>query len=209
MSAVIIPSSSTSFTPPATSTTPATPAPPRFTSLIDLHRDLQQETVLVIPWRDDVVEASGHDPRSQYVERFWLGILGPSTTWFLRSLAWGLDASPDGFQVSFADMAHAMGLGGRVGRHSPFMKAVHRAAQFELVSLQQRALETPHTDTDRPAPPEEGDATCPSESRQTILCARRKMPWLSRRMTASLPTALQHEHHLWVEASTSTRKRAG
>lgn len=30
-------------------------------------------------WDDPVVDAIGHDPRSTYVERFWLALLGPST----------------------------------------------------------------------------------------------------------------------------------
>ena len=32
----------------------------------------------IVPWRDEVIDRVGHDPRSAYVERFWLGILGPS-----------------------------------------------------------------------------------------------------------------------------------
>jgi len=31
-------------------------------------------------WTDPVVDRVGHDPRSTYVERFWLGVLGPSCT---------------------------------------------------------------------------------------------------------------------------------
>ncbi len=173
MSAVITPSNSRS---------PVSGSP--LVRSTEIPHDLHAQIVFVVPWRDDVIEATGHDPRSQYVERFWLSILGPSTTWFLRSLAWGLDGSPDGFHVSFADMAQAMGLGARVGRHSPFMKAVQRATQFELIAIQQQPAD------------------------HTIVCARRKVPWLSRRMTAALPLALQEEHRLWVEASTSTRKRA-
>lgn len=33
----------------------------------------------VRPWADTVVDRLGHDPRSAYVEAFWLGILGPLT----------------------------------------------------------------------------------------------------------------------------------
>jgi len=37
-------------------------------------------TILPIrPWPDGVIDALGEDPRSAYVERFWLGILGPQT----------------------------------------------------------------------------------------------------------------------------------
>ena len=35
-------------------------------------------TLTVTPWADPVIDTLGHDPRSPYVERFWLGILGPS-----------------------------------------------------------------------------------------------------------------------------------
>jgi hypothetical protein len=31
----------------------------------------------VVPWPDTVIDRVGYDPRTVYVERFWLGILGP------------------------------------------------------------------------------------------------------------------------------------
>lgn len=31
------------------------------------------------PWPDPLLDDQGHDPRSAYVERFWLPVLGPST----------------------------------------------------------------------------------------------------------------------------------
>ena len=37
-------------------------------------------TLVVVPWYDEVVDPIGHDPRSQYVELFWLNVLGPTTT---------------------------------------------------------------------------------------------------------------------------------
>ena len=36
--------------------------------------------LLVRPWFDPTVDEIGHDPRSPYVERFWLGTLGPPTS---------------------------------------------------------------------------------------------------------------------------------
>ena len=36
-------------------------------------------TLMIRPWPDGVIDALGHDPRSTYVEQFWLGILGPAT----------------------------------------------------------------------------------------------------------------------------------
>lgn len=35
-------------------------------------------TIDVVPWDDPVIDALGHPPRSTYVERFWLSILGPT-----------------------------------------------------------------------------------------------------------------------------------
>ncbi len=144
--------------------------------------DLSATNVLVLPWRDDVIESTGHDPRSAYVERFWLGILGPSATWFVRSLAWGLESCPDGFALSLTDMARALGLGEKLGRHSPFIKAVHRSCQFELTSF---------------------DNSHPSGA--ILLRARQKMPWLSRRMALALPDALRAEHRLWIDNATLTQ----
>ena len=43
-------------------------------------------TVRVAPWDDPVVDRRGHDPRSAYVEQFWLSVLGPTATWLLRRL---------------------------------------------------------------------------------------------------------------------------
>src|SRR3954449_12857914 len=92
------------------------------------------KTLHIEPWADEVIDTLGHDPRSAYVERFWLGILGPSTTWLLRRLAAGLEAEPAGFSLSLPDTAQALGLGGR-GRNSPFVRALARSCQFELAMV--------------------------------------------------------------------------
>ena len=44
------------------------------------------ETLTVQPWVDEVIDTVGHEVRSPYVEQFWLGLLGPSSTWLLRRL---------------------------------------------------------------------------------------------------------------------------
>ena len=31
----------------------------------------------VVRWHDPLIDQLGHDPRSRYVEQFWLGVLGP------------------------------------------------------------------------------------------------------------------------------------
>src|SRR5947208_16308105 len=57
---------------------------------------LTTETLHIRPWPDPVIDAVGHDPRSTYVERFWLGVLGPSTPWLIRRIADGPDDQPAG-----------------------------------------------------------------------------------------------------------------
>jgi hypothetical protein len=139
--------------------------------------DTSPATVLPIrPWPDDVIDALGHDPRSAYVEQFWLGILGPSTTWLLRRLAAGLEASPAGFDLDLAEAAAALGLGGKGGRHSPFMRALARCCQFDLAEAR----------------------------RDGSLAVHRKVPPLSRRQVLRLSPGLQAAHHSWLEAQLRT-----
>ena len=86
----------------------------------------------IVAWLDPVVDRVGHDPRSPYVERCWLGVLGPSTTLLLRRLADGLAAEPFGFDLPLADTAAELGLAGHGGRNGPFMRSLQRLCQFGL-----------------------------------------------------------------------------
>ena len=133
-------------------------------------------TLTVRPWPDAVIDQVGHDPRSAYVEQFWLGVLGPSTTWLLRRLAAGLETEPAGFELALADTARALGLGDRGGRHSPFMRALGRCCQFGLAQPHDRAT----------------------------LAVRRKLPPLNRRQVERLPAGLQEAHRRWQEAQLRT-----
>jgi hypothetical protein len=130
------------------------------------------DTLEIRPWPDPVIDTLGHDPRSHYVETYWLGVLGPSTTWLMRRLASGLEASPAGFTLPLADTARALGLGDKGGRHSPFVRALSRCIQFDLAQ-------------------EQGAGT---------LAVRRKIPPLSRRHVMRLPEDLQHAHEDWQKA---------
>jgi hypothetical protein len=47
-------------------------------STADLPFDQPIDHLRISPWHDPVVDAIGHDPRSNYVERFWLSLLGPA-----------------------------------------------------------------------------------------------------------------------------------
>ncbi len=84
----------------------------------------------IVPWTDPVIDALGFDPRSPYVETFWLGILGPSTTWLLRRIAAGLDRHPEGFELALEQTALALGLGARGGRNAPLVRSLARCCQF-------------------------------------------------------------------------------
>nr|MBA3655146.1 hypothetical protein [Actinomycetota bacterium] len=75
-------------------------------------------TLDIRPWPDPVIDVLGHDPRSHYVETYWLSVLGPSTTWLLRRLARGLETSPAGFTLSLDSTARALGLATTSSKHS-------------------------------------------------------------------------------------------
>ena len=134
------------------------------------------EVLEIRPWPDPVIDSLGHDPRSAYVEQFWLGILGPSTTWLLRRLAAGLEAQPSGFPLPLADTARALGLGDKGGRHSPFMRALGRVCQFDLGQVR-----------------DEGS-----------MVVRRKVPPLNRRQLARLPESLREAHQRWQDDQLQT-----
>ena len=135
---------------------------------------LPVDTLTVRPWPDPVIDQLGHDPRSQYVETFWLGILGPSTTWLLRRIVAGFDdeGCEAGYELDLPETARCLGLGERRSRHSPFARALSRLVQFDVAQLQ-------------------GDR---------VLAVRRKVPPLNRRQVLRLPASLQVAHEQLQDA---------
>jgi hypothetical protein len=125
----------------------------------------------VQPWIDPVIDTVGHDVRSPYVERFWLGLLGPSSTWLLRRLVARLDEEPEGYELDLALTATELGLGARSGRHSPFLRSIDRCCRFGAA--------------------QQVDAT--------TLRVRRKLPPLTRIQVGRLPAALQQAHAAWTD----------
>jgi len=130
-------------------------------------------TLTVRPWPDDVLDRVGVDPRSAYVERFWLPLLGPSSVLLMRRLAGELEHSPSEVELVLEDTARSLGLSGRVGPGSPFHRTLHRCCQFRLA----------HFDDDG-----------------AVLRARRMLPPLTRPQVSRLPERLQHAHRDWQEA---------
>lgn len=134
------------------------------------------DTLKIRPWPDDVIDQLGFDPRSAYVERFWLGLLGPSTTWLMRRLVAGFDNHPDGYELQLAETARGLGLGDRGGRNSPFLRSVNRTIQFGLAQT----------------------------SGHAELCVRRRLPPLNLRQVARLSPAQQAAHERWQQEQLGT-----
>lgn len=130
--------------------------------------DEASTTAMIRPWVDPVVDEVGHDPRSSYVELFWLGVLGPTGTWLLRRLAADLDRHPDGVTISLADTARSMGMAYSTGRSSPFAKALQRCTMFGLA----------HQTSDG-------------------FAVRRRIPDVAQRHLRRLPVSVQARHDDW------------
>ena len=125
--------------------------------------------VRVSPWDDPLVDRRGHDPRSAYVEQFWLSVLGPTATWLLRRLVAGLDRQPDGYELDISATARALGLSVSKGTASPFAKAVHRCDMFGVI-----------------------------QQLTGTWVVRRRLPLISQRHLLRLPPDLQTAHEQWT-----------
>ncbi len=129
----------------------------------------------VTPWTDPVLDLVGHDPRSWYVETFWLPTLGPTALLLLRHLADRFERTPGGITLPVADTAAALGLGPRDGEHSPLVRTLTRLQQFDLA---QRAADD-------------------------SVAVRRTLPPVHRRHVRRLPVPLQATHADWVAGQTA------
>ncbi|HZA00173.1 MAG TPA: hypothetical protein VE575_15535 [Acidimicrobiales bacterium] len=140
-------------------------------------RDILTDTssLQIRPWLDPIVDQVGYDPRSRYVERFWLGILGPSATWLMRYLVDGLERSPDGFALDLDECATALGLGRYRGSSAAFPRTIARCCQFGAGRL------------------------TPDSRGGVSLEVRRRLPPLTRRQVRRLSPVLQAEHARWVD----------
>jgi hypothetical protein len=124
----------------------------------------------IVPWLDPIADPHGVHPCSRYVELYWLGIIGPSTTWLLRRLSYALEMHPAGVDIDLADMARSLGLGERMGKNSPFRRALQRLSTFELA---------------RSHGPD-------------ALAVRIRVPPLPLRHLSRLPEPLQASHRRWT-----------
>jgi len=126
--------------------------------------------VRIVPWADPVADPHGVHPCSRYVELYWLGILGPSTTWLLRRLNYGLEVHGSGYDLHLPETARSLGLGDKLGKNSPFRRALARLVTFELARTRG-----------------------PAE-----LAVRTRIPPLPLRHLSRLPESLQRSHRRWL-----------
>jgi len=126
-------------------------------------------TVMVVPWHDPVVDSVGFDVRSNYVELFWLNVLGPTATWALRRLVTGLDRFPLGYELDLAETASMLGLAYSAGTSNSFARALQRCVLFGM---------------SQPVP---GGG----------LAVRRRVPPVAARHLARMPPGLQAMHSEW------------
>ncbi len=150
----------TTLVPPGADHRSALPVPPR----------PAEGTLRIVPWLDPVADPHGVDPCSCYVELYWLGVIGPSTTWLLRRISYGLEVHDAGFDLDLPETARSLGLGQRMGKNSPFRRAIQRLCTFELA---------------RPHGP-------------NGLGVRTRIPPLPLRHLSRLPDSLQASHRRWL-----------
>src|SRR5262245_36841825 len=120
-----------------------------------------------------VIDTLGYDPRSRYVETFWLPTLGPTAVLLLRHLADRFDRAAGSIELTVSHTSHALGLGQRDGSSSPIVRTLGRLAQFDLAC-------------------DDGAGT---------VAVRRNLPPVNRRHLKRLPADVQAAHAEWTDAT--------
>lgn len=129
--------------------------------------------IRIVAWPDPVLDTLGHDPRSRYVEEFWLPTLGPTCVLLLRHLADRFDHDPDGFVIDAALTSSGLGLGHRDAAHTPLRRSINRLVTFGLAH---------HPDA-------------------ATLQVRRNVPPIQRHHVRRLPEPIRQRHHDWISAT--------
>lgn len=142
------------------------------------------DPLIILPWEDPVLDRGCHDPRTDYVERFWTAVLGPTAVLFLRRTAWLFELCPDGVEVTAEHEARALGICGADGSAGHFRRVVARTADYRLARVAGGHL-----------------------------LVRRRLPPLGPRMVARLPEGLRADHDAWVhrrgdDARADAQRRA-
>ncbi len=139
--------------------------------------DLPADGLLALePWHDPAVDRFGLATDSDYVEWFWLPILGPTATWLVRRLARCLVETPTRTVVDLVDIAASVGVVWHPGHDGPFTRALSRCLMF-------------------------GACAPVADTSPVCLAVRLNMPQLPARHIARLPASLRDMHHEWVECA--------
>lgn len=171
-----------------TATPPQSAVAPRVATRVATRVDTGRGTRVEIPshgllrvvaWHDPVVDERGHPTHGDYVEWFWLPVLGPTATWLARRLAAHVIYEPDGALVDLADLAASLGVVWQPSHDGPFTRALARCIMFGACA--------PVTDT------------------PSTVAVRLSMPQLPARHVTRLPTVLREMHNEWLnEAGAPT-----
>lgn len=81
-------------------------------------------------------EIVGFDPRSGYVETYWLAVLGPSSIVAVRRLSDWLEDQASGIEIALGDLAHSLGLGHGTSRSSPIVRTLDRLIMFDMARIE-------------------------------------------------------------------------
>jgi len=144
-----------------------------------------QSPIRFTAWRDVNIESVGFDPRSSYVEKFWLPFLGPSTVFLARRITEMLENEPYGTAIDLEELSIMLGLGSHTYKHSTIQKTLNRLLVFELARIM------------------------PSKA----VSVRLKLPPLPQRFINRLPQTMQELHGKELQDGTenalaATRTRA-
>ena len=83
-------------------------------------------------WWDAALARDGHAATGDYVEIYWLPVLGPSTTLLLRWCARRLPPHRTGLALPLAEIARHLGVGRSGARNGPVMRSFERLCHFQL-----------------------------------------------------------------------------
>ena len=142
-------------------------------AIAQLDISVTEPSLMVVPWHDPVVDSVGFDVRSQYVELFWLNVLGPTATWILRRLVLGFDRYPLGYELDLGETASALGLSYTAGTANSFMRSLNRCVLFGV------------------SQPTDGG-----------LAVRRRVPPVATRHLMRMPPHLRQAHQQWNLSTT-------
>ena len=106
------------------------------TTTIETARWISEHDPLpVITYDQSAADCTGFDPRSPYVETYWLTVLGPSSILAARRMADWLEDQPSGIVIGLEDLAHSLGLGHGSGRNAPVVRTLDRLVMFGLAQI--------------------------------------------------------------------------